>query len=285
MSVPWRKAAGEKATREGYECTFIKQRGKKGDCDAYLQHGIWAASWPRPVPIKAKTTHLPDREPDAGVPVSPPIPIKPAKQPLQGDVPPANSTETGRPYTGGELSYEEFHRQTGKGRPPEVIRREAEAAKQPLQVKGRTNRKGMLPNGRDANGSPKFENWCGQVYPSDVAYPAWRALTKTATDVANICRAKMGFAKYKLKLKDPVFSFTVAEAERRYKITRPTFSEAIKLLVGVGFLERVVHGGMPDGVGVKAVYRITERWKQWEAPPRDNSNILKARAARKHFAR
>jgi len=179
-----------------------------------------------------------------------------------------------------ELTYEECYRLTGKGRHPDVVRKEQEAAKQPLQGKKQGKQNGVLANGRDAKGVGKFENWCGQVYPSDFAYPAWRALTKTATDVANICRAKMGFEKHKMKKKDPIFHFTVAEAERTYRITRPTFSKAIKLLLDVGFIEHARRGGMPDGVGVKALYRMIEDWKTWEPPARDNTNILKARAAR-----
>lgn len=286
-----RKLTCIKAKSEGRRSTGPGQRGNNSDCIAFLQFGTWASSWDDPAAAKQKKSNVPTvgslptldeyTLPLFGpvdVPAAAPVvveqeavtaetpeapkgeaPAEPAKQPLHE-----------------ELTYEEFHRLIGKGRPPEVVRKEQEAAKKPLQGK----RGGVLANGRDAKGVGKFENWCGQVYPSDFAYAAWRALTKTATDVANICRAKMGYEKHKLKKKDPIFHFTVAEAERTYKITRPTFSKAIKLLIEVGFIEHARRGGMPDGVGVKALYRMIEDWKTWEPPARDNTNILKARAAR-----
>lgn len=61
-------------------------------------------------------------------------------------------------------------------------------------MKKNQKHKGMLPNGRSAKGAAKFENWFGRFYPKDVAYPAWRHLSKTATDVAFICKAKNGYA-------------------------------------------------------------------------------------------
>ena len=219
-----------------------------------------------------------DQAPETtGVNETPQKITEPAKQPLPADVPTSAAPAGG--FAASASDYKTFHKLTGKGRPPEVVNA-SEPSKEPLHGKKHQKQKGVLANGRAAEGVGKFEHWCGQVYPSDVAYPAWRALTKTATDVANICRAKMGYEKHKLKKKDPVFHFTVAEAERKYKITRPTFSKAIKLLLNVGFIEHARRGGMPDGVGVKALYRLIESWKTWEPPTRDNSNILKARAAR-----
>jgi hypothetical protein len=116
-----------------------------------------------------------------------------------------------------------------------------------------------------------------------MAYPAWRYLSKTASDIANICRAKSDYAgarKRKGENGKPIFEFTATEAERTFLIPRPTFSNAIKSLIQIGFIEVARHGGTLDGKGISALYRLSEKWKEWTPPPRDNTNILKARAAR-----
>jgi DNA-binding transcriptional ArsR family regulator len=143
--------------------------------------------------------------------------------------------------------------------------------------------KDTLPNGRNQNGAPKFENWHCRIFPKDMAYPAWRYLSKTASDIANICRAKNDYAgacKRKGENGKPIFEFTATEAERTFLIPRPTFSHAIKSLIEIGFIEVARHGGTLDGKGISALYRLSEKWKEWTPPPRDNTNILKARAAR-----
>jgi len=142
----------------------------------------------------------------------------------------------------------------------------------------------MLSNGRNKKGLPKFENWHCRIFPKDITYPAWRHLSKTATDVANICRAKndhAGACQRKDETGRPVFEFTATEAERTFLIPRPTFSKAIKRLIEIGFIEVARHGGTLDGKGVPTLYRLSDKWKEWTPPPRDNSNIQKARAARK----
>lgn len=141
-----------------------------------------------------------------------------------------------------------------------------------------------LPNGRSSKAPPKFENWHCRIFPKDFTFPAWRHLSKTATDVANISRAKndhSGAMGRKDEQGRPLFEFTATEAEKAFNITRPTFQNAMKALIDVGFLEIARHGGILGGKGIPALYRLSNRWRSWTPPPRDNSNILKARAARK----
>lgn len=144
--------------------------------------------------------------------------------------------------------------------------------------------KAMLPNGRSAKGAPKFENWHCRFFPKDLSYPAWRSLSACAKDVALIMRAKNDHAGATGK-KDaagrPVFSFTATEAERVFHVPRPTFCKAVKALVEIGFVEIARHGGVLSGNGIPALYRLSDRWKEWKPPARDNTNITKARAARK----
>jgi len=143
--------------------------------------------------------------------------------------------------------------------------------------------KDLLPNGRNAKELPKFENWHCRIFPKDMTYPSWRHLSKTATDVANVCRAKSDLAAAcgkKGANGRPVFEFTATEAQKVFSIPRPTFSCAIKSLIGIGFIEVVRYGGTLDGKGIAALYRLSGKWKEWTPPPRDNTNILKARAAR-----
>lgn len=177
-----------------------------------------------------------------------------------------------------------------------VVQVEIEPVKEPLPVseilpapvKGslpvkqkRGDQKGMLANGRSKKGVPKFENWFGQVYPKDFTYPSWRYLTKTATDLAIICMAKSGRAaswKQKNAAGNPVFDFTVSEAVNFFKLTRPTFLKAIHLLLEIGFIKYSRYGGICDGNGIKAEYILSEEWKTWVPPARDNSNMAKARS-------
>jgi hypothetical protein len=144
--------------------------------------------------------------------------------------------------------------------------------------------KDMLPNGRSAKALPNFENWHCRIFPKDFTYPAWRALSSpTAKDVGQICRAKSDHAAHCGKKGEdgrPVFEFPATEAEKTFFIPRPTFSKAIKILIEIGFIEVARYGGTLDGKGIPALYRLSDRWKEWTPPPRDNSNIMKARAAR-----
>jgi hypothetical protein len=57
-------------------------------------------------------------------------------------------------------------------------------------VEPRKKQKDVLANGRNKKGMPTFDQWHCRIFPKDVTYPAWKHLTKTATDVANICKAK-----------------------------------------------------------------------------------------------
>lgn len=144
----------------------------------------------------------------------------------------------------------------------------------------------VLKNGRNSKSRSKFENWFCRIYPEHVTYPAWKALSKTATDVVHICRAKSEHAAYndsKNKVKKggrPIFEFTATEAEKIFVIPRPTFSDAMASLIEKGFLTVVRRGGLPDGKGVSSQYQLSDEWKTWTPPPRDNTNIIKAQLAR-----
>lgn len=142
----------------------------------------------------------------------------------------------------------------------------------------------MLPNGRSTKGAPKAENWFAKIIIHDlVIHPAWRSLTKTATDVLIICIAKQGrAAAYNQKFGGrPVFQFTVSEGTSLISISRTTFCRAIQELIRVGFIEVVSPGGILNGRGHAADYTIGKAWRTWQPPDRDMQNITKARAARK----
>lgn len=142
----------------------------------------------------------------------------------------------------------------------------------------------MMSNGRSTKGVPKLENWFAQVYIADhVLSPAWRSLTKTATDILIVCLAKQGrAAKYKEKFGGrPVFQFTVSEGTKLLSISRTTFCRAIQELQAVGFIELVCPGGILNGRGRAADYTQGKAWRTCQPPPRNMSNIAKARAARK----
>lgn len=144
--------------------------------------------------------------------------------------------------------------------------------------------KQVLPNGRDAKGVSKFENWFSKIYINEhVTSPAWRGLTKTATDILIICIAKQGrAAAYSQKFGGrPVFNFTVSEGGKILSVSRTTFCRAVKELVSVGFLEIVCPGGILDGRGRASDYTIGKTWQTWQPPPHDTRNIMKARAKRK----
>lgn len=142
----------------------------------------------------------------------------------------------------------------------------------------------MLPNGRSTKGVPKLEKWFAQVYIADhVLSPAWRGLTKTATDIMIICIAKQGrAAAYKEKFGGrPVFQFTVSEGTKLLSVSRTTFCRAIRELQDVGFIELVCPGGILNGRGRAADYTLSKGWRTWQSPPTDTRNIAKARAARR----
>jgi hypothetical protein len=142
----------------------------------------------------------------------------------------------------------------------------------------------MFVNGRSSKCIPSFDKWFCQIFPKDITYPAWKYLSKTATDVANICRAKSNRAAHSNE-KDstgrPVFSFTVSEADTIFRIPAPTFTDAIKRVIEVGFMECSRPGGLVNGASAPALYRLSDKWKTWNPPKKDYSNMEKARASRK----
>lgn len=142
----------------------------------------------------------------------------------------------------------------------------------------------MLNNGRSSIGVPKADNWFSKVYVNEhVLVPAWRHLSKTATDLAIICIAKQGrAAAYREKFGGrPVFQFTVSEGVRLLSISRTTFTRAMHELMALGFIELVTPGGILGGRGRAADYTLSKAWRTWQPPPPDTRNIMKARAARK----
>lgn len=143
--------------------------------------------------------------------------------------------------------------------------------------------KSMLSNGRSTKGVPKADNWFSKVYVNEhVLVPAWRHLSKTATDLAIICIAKQGrVAAYKEKFGGrPIFQFTVSEGTRLLSVSRTTFTRAVRELIELGFIELVTPGGIVGGRGRAADYTLSKAWRTWQPPPRKTINIMKARAAR-----
>lgn len=141
-----------------------------------------------------------------------------------------------------------------------------------------------LPNGRSAGGVPKAKNWFAQIPIADLlVFSAWRSLSKTATDMAIIIKAKHSKAAAYNEKKDgrPIFNFTASEAERVLGISRPTCTRAFNELKEKGFIEVIDPGGILFGKGRPAIYTWSGRWRSWEAPPRNNTNIIKARSMRK----
>jgi len=145
----------------------------------------------------------------------------------------------------------------------------------------------VLPNGRNGKSLPDAGKWFAQILPlRHITHPAWKALSKSATDVVIICIAKASSAAHmNRKGKDgvPIFNFTVSEGESIFKMPRPTFTKAIGLAIEIGFIECIKQGGITDGAGIMAVYRLSEKWKSYQAPVRDNTNINKARLAKKQI--
>ncbi len=144
--------------------------------------------------------------------------------------------------------------------------------------------KSTLQNGRSSESASKVKNWFAQIPIHDLlAFPAWRSLSKTATDMAIVIKAKHSKAASFNEKRDgrPIFNFTASEAERVLGISRPTCTRAFNELKEKGFVEVIDPGGILDGKGRPAIYTWSSRWRSWEAPPRNNANILKARSMRK----
>lgn len=144
--------------------------------------------------------------------------------------------------------------------------------------------KSTLPNGRSAKSPPDAKKWFAQIHILDLlVFPAWRSLSKTATDMAIIIKAKHSKAAAYDEKRDgkPIFSFTASEAERVLGISRPTCTRAFNELKEKGFIDVIDPGGILNGKGRPAIFTWSSRWRSWEAPPRDNTNIIKARSMRK----
>lgn len=141
----------------------------------------------------------------------------------------------------------------------------------------------VLNNGRDVKYTGKAQKWFAKIPIFELlVHPAWRNLSKTATDMASLIIAKHDKAAAFGNKVDgrPVFSFTASEGQRMFEISRPTFTRAMKELVEKGFIEIHDPGGIQNGKGRAAQYMWSGGWKSWQAPPRDNRNILKARKMR-----
>jgi hypothetical protein len=142
----------------------------------------------------------------------------------------------------------------------------------------------MRADGRSTKGAPRLQNWFAQVFISEhVLVPAWRHMSKTATDIAIICIAKQNKAfKFKDKFGGPpVFQFRYSEGVKMLSVCKNTFNRAIHELLEIGFIELVSPGGMTCGRGIAADYTLGKRWRDWQPPPPDTRNIEKARKALK----
>lgn len=239
-SMIYRQAAGDKAAAAGLNTRYIRQHGTADDCWNYVNLDIWAEKWGEPKPYSNMgMLKLSTPAVNTGLP-EPQATPEPVNIPL-----PVQTIQTPAVNTG-------------------------------LPVKKKVHKR-VLTNGRDSKGIPKFENWFCRIYPRDITYPAWKELSKTATDIANICRAKRDHAKAGGK-KDPdgtpSFEFTFAEAANFFKISRPTFDKSIKQLLDLGFIEYANRGGIVDGKGIPARYRCSECWRDWK-PENPNLNLVK----------
>jgi predicted transcriptional regulator len=237
-AMAYRIDAAAKAKAAGLQTKDIRQRWNKAECRAYVDQNIW--------PVNR---------------------LEPMMAPHPLHKPEASRVNTSLPAT------QTPPEQVNIPLPVQTI--QASPVNTSLPAKKKAH-KGQLANGRNTKGVPKFENWFCRIYPRDITYPAWKELSKTATDIANICRAKKDHAKAlgkKYVDGNPAFEFTFAEAANFFKISRPTFDKSIKQLLELGFIEYANRGGILDGKGIAARYRCCERWREWKAEPQ---NISKA---------
>jgi hypothetical protein len=127
-------------------------------------------------------------------------------------------------------------------------------------------------------------NWYAKIHIFElVALPAYRRLSKGATDVLTVAIAKSDAAGA-VKSKGPgrpIFGFTFADAVRTLNMPAQTFNTALEQLKEVGFISVNRPGGIGDGDGIPTLYQLSDGYKTWIAPPRDNTNILKAQAAKR----
>lgn len=233
--LEYRQQAAAKARQLGLQSRYISQHGKYDDCMRFVETGQWPDVWGEARPaLKLVNTHTPDQKPE---PVNTPLP--------QSTIDAVN---------------------------PSLLAKVENAVKTHLpHNKRKMAAKGVLANGRNEKGVPKFENWFCRIYPRDITYPAWKALSKTSTDIANICSAKRDHARAAERAKgkkdsdiDPLFQFTFKEAVGFFRISRPTFEKSMRQLMDLGFIERATGGGIFDGKGVPATYRCIEAWRNWQ---------------------
>jgi DNA-binding transcriptional ArsR family regulator len=137
---------------------------------------------------------------------------------------------------------------------------------------------------RKKKNPPHKLNWYAKVFIFEmVSHPAYRNLSKSATDVLTVAIAKSDAAAATKDRKPgrPVFAYTYSEADRVLNMPAETFNTAWRKLEEVGFVRVNRPGGIQDGDGIPTLYQLDDRWKTWIPPARDNTNILKARAAKK----
>ncbi len=129
----------------------------------------------------------------------------------------------------------------------------------------------------------KIENWFYMMHLHEFSTDAWRALNKnsTAVMVLIICRGKSSNVANDSSRKStsaPTFEFMCSEAERVFRITKPTFIKAMALIQEIGFIEKTrdgkYHGKTPT------LYRLSNKWKSYQQPESDNANMTKARLMR-----
>jgi len=313
MGVPaLKRAAISKGELEGWQTSQIQLKRKDVNLLAYLNEDKWFDGWGEKKPAKVKkpvsarptagksNTSATEFQYDllSGITTPAPVNVEPSSMlPPHPGSSPIPATE---PISAVEVVNAETPGLVNPPLPVEGISPPlvniplpvtavvTSAVNPPLPVmKSLKSHKGMLANGRSSKGVPSFDKWFGRSYPSNVAYPAWKYLTKTSTDVANICIAKHDHAASCNK-KDssgfPWFEFSFKEAVAAFKISRPTFDKSIKQLVEIGFIKYVVIGGIPqrgnfvDGRGTPAQYQLSQDWKTWsqdENKAQDQGNMGK----------
>ena len=137
---------------------------------------------------------------------------------------------------------------------------------------------------RKKKNPPNKLNWYAKIFIFEmVSHPAYRHLSKSATDVLTVAIAKSDAAAATKDRKPgrPVFACTYSEADRVLNMPAETFKTAWRKLEEVGFISVNRPGGTQDGDGIPTLYQLDDRWKKWTPPARDNTNIMKALAAKK----
>jgi len=142
-------------------------------------------------------------------------------------------------------------------------------------------------NGVDAHGRNKKQvGGFSRVAIEMQNSPAFQSLSSSALRVflwaliLNFKKATSAGASGK-----PKFKFTNAEAKSKLGMNSTTFSRSKEELNKKGFMEWAKRGGLKGCNGVASLYSLSGDWTDWSPPPRnENSNLIKARNAKKRLA-